>query len=83
MDTTSGFSGTLSYCSPERFKGDPNSMKEDLWALGVILYRLCTFEFPFKGKESAQIMHEVIYGMQQKIPKKYSKGLATIVRKLL
>ena len=28
-------------------------------------------------------MHEVIYGFQQKIPKRYSKALATIVRKLL
>lgn len=56
---------------------------EDLWALGVILYRLCAFEFPFKGKETAQVMHEVIYGLQKKIPEMYSKALATIVRKLL
>jgi Ca2+-binding EF-hand superfamily protein len=28
-------------------------------------------------------MHEVIYGFQKKIPKKYSKGLATVVKKLL
>lgn len=46
--TTKGFTGTVTYCSPERLTVNPNSDKEDSWALGVTLYQLATLEFPFK-----------------------------------
>lgn len=60
LDTTTGITGTMSYVSPERIKGNPNSDKEDIWALGVVMYYLATFDFPFKGEESASKMHAII-----------------------
>ena len=36
--------------SPERFKGDSKSLKEDLWALGVITFQMSEMQFPFKGR---------------------------------
>jgi serine/threonine protein kinase len=30
----------------------PQKIKEDSWTLGIILYQLCTLEFPFKGSNS-------------------------------
>jgi len=41
--------GTLFYISPEVCKGEPYSTKTDIWALGCILYELCTNRKPFDG----------------------------------
>ncbi len=35
-------SGTLPYCSPEVIKGEAYNQKTDVWALGCILYEMCT-----------------------------------------
>jgi len=40
IETTTGITGTIAYVSPERIKGNNNSDKEDVWALGVIIYYL-------------------------------------------
>ena len=50
IDSTSGFTGTIAYCSPERFSDNPNSEKEDVWALGITAYNIACFEMPFKTK---------------------------------
>lgn len=41
------FAGTPGYLSPEMVEGKPYSAKADIWALGVVLYQLCTFKLPF------------------------------------
>lgn len=46
MDS-SVFAGTPNYLSPEMVEGKTFSLKSDIWALGVILYQLCTFKMPF------------------------------------
>lgn len=40
--------GTVDFMSPEQFKGF-NSIQSDVWALGVLLYFLCTKELPFQA----------------------------------
>ena len=49
LDATSAktFVGTPYYLSPEMVEGKPYSTKADIWALGVILYNLCTHKLPF------------------------------------
>jgi NIMA (never in mitosis gene a)-related kinase len=44
---TKSFVGTPYYLSPEMVEGKPYSIKSDIWALGVILYHLCSFKLPF------------------------------------
>ena len=56
IDTTTGFTGTIAYCSPERFSDNPNSEKEDLWALGVTAYNIACLELPFKNKSLPSLM---------------------------
>ncbi len=40
-------SGSLPYLAPELYLGNPPSESSDFYALGVMLYRLCTGSFPF------------------------------------
>ena len=39
--------GTAAYISPEQVMGDRDNPRSDLFALGVILYQLCTGRLPF------------------------------------
>jgi serine/threonine protein kinase len=43
-------SGTISFNSPERLNDDPYKEKEDVWAMGVSIYLLSSFELPFDAK---------------------------------
>jgi eukaryotic-like serine/threonine-protein kinase len=47
---------TTFYMSPEQILGHPASERSDLYALGVILYELCTGELPFHGENEQDIM---------------------------
>ena len=48
--TTGAFSGSIVFCLPERIEGKKDAfIKEDIWALGVITYYMCTYELPFNG----------------------------------
>ncbi|MCB5262347.1 MAG: ATP-binding protein [Candidatus Cloacimonetes bacterium] len=44
---TQHVSGSLPYLAPELYLGAPPSESSDFYALGVMLYRLCTGSFPF------------------------------------
>ena len=41
--------GTLAYLSPEQASGEPITPAADLYAVGVLLYRVLTGEVPFSG----------------------------------
>ena len=49
--------GTPSYMSPEQALGhtDEVDVQSDLWALGVILYELCTLRLPFEADSLADL----------------------------
>ena len=44
------FSGTVQFSSPERLNDDPYKEKEDVWAMGVTVYFLSSFDLPFDAK---------------------------------
>ena len=52
LDKSKTFSqaGTYHYMAPEIFNGKGYAFEADIWALGVLLYNLCTFEYPFMPK---------------------------------
>ena len=42
--------GTPYYLSPEICMNKPYDSKNDMWALGVVLYEMCTLKHPFDAQ---------------------------------
>lgn len=49
---------TLEYASPEQVKGEPVSVATDIYALGVLLYKLLTGQSPYSGTLSTARQYE-------------------------
>jgi serine/threonine protein kinase len=48
------------YMSPEQARGEPANNRSDIYALGVILYELCTGVQPFRDESSVAVMMQHI-----------------------
>ena len=48
-DEATTFAGTPYYMSPEALQGIGYNDKSDVWALGCILYEMCTLKHAFDG----------------------------------
>lgn len=68
--------GTDLYISPEILKAKEYSIKSDYWALGIVLYELCTLKKPFKKDDNIEEIN---------IPelKNYPKEINDMIRNLL
>ena len=54
--------GTPHYISPEIYLNEPYNYEVDIWALGVLLYELCTLKYPFNGRTAHEIAKKVVVG---------------------
>ena len=75
--------GTPYYLSPEICEDKPYNQKSDIWALGVILYELCTFRHPFDAGNQAALILKIIKANPDPILACYSGNLQKIVNNLL
>ena len=67
------FFGTPYYMSPEVCEGKPYNSKNDVWALGCILYELCSLKKPFNAFNQAALGMKIIEGKY--IPLNKLKGV--------
>ena len=75
--------GTPPYASPEVWKNKKISYKCDIWALGCIVYEMCTLRLPFKGKNMHELKENICKGKYEKISSRYSKELWDFIQTLL
>jgi NIMA (never in mitosis gene a)-related kinase len=52
--------GTPHYLSPEVCKSEPYTSKSDVWALGCILYELCTLKKAFAGDNLLGLVYKIV-----------------------
>ena len=75
--------GTPYYLSPELCEEKPYNYKSDIWALGCILYELCTFEHPFNAKSQGGLILKILESEPKPIGNYYSKDLQKLIDKIL
>ena len=54
-------------------EGKPYSNKADIWALGVILYHLCTQKLPFEANSLPLLALKILKGSFSPVTGNYSK----------
>ena len=75
--------GTPYYLSPEICQEKPYNNKSDVWALGCILYELCTFKHPFEAKNQGALILKIMNNKPQNIDNYFSKDLSDLIFLLL
>ncbi len=78
--------GTVAYMSPEQAAGREVDQRTDLFALGILLFRMSTGELPFRGGSAASMIQSLLHDtpptvtdLQPGLP----SGLSRIVRRCL
>ena len=83
----SNVKGTNEYLSPEVHNAKlekPNMAKQDVWAIGVMTYELCTFNHPFNGESSSYKILAIINDPHTPIESKdYSEELKDLISCML
>jgi NIMA (never in mitosis gene a)-related kinase len=75
--------GTPYYLCPEICKGKPYSWGSDIWAMGCILYEMCALRVPFDGHDLKSLIQRITKAPMPELPAAYSKGLQSVLNKLL
>lgn len=71
--------GTPFYLAPELWEDKECSKKSDIWALGVILYELCTLKYPFFAGTMEELQEKVLKEKYTPIPVTVSKQLSEVI----
>ena len=75
--------GTPYYLSPEICQEKPYNDKSDVWALGCILYELCTFKHPFDAKSQGALILKIMNNTPESINNNYSSEIKNLISLLL
>ncbi|XP_064190479.1 serine/threonine-protein kinase Nek1 [Anguilla rostrata] len=67
--------GTPYYLSPEICENKPYNNKSDIWALGCVLYEMCTLKHAFEAGNMKNLVLKIIRGSYPPVPQQYSPDL--------
>lgn len=75
--------GTPYYMSPEVCQNHPYTFKSDVWALGCVLYELCTLKHAFSADNLLGLVYKIVQDKYDPIPAHYSQELQNLISMLL
>jgi NIMA (never in mitosis gene a)-related kinase 1/4/5 len=77
--------GTPYYMAPEACQSEPYTSKSDVWALGCIMYELCTLKKAFEADNLLGLVFKIVTENTKPIAKElpYSKELRMLIDLLL
>ena len=76
--------GTISYMAPEMIAGEKYNNKIDIWALGCIIYELCTLKCCFDGLSINEVINKITKEKIKEINiKLYGNELQNLINILL
>ena len=76
--------GTLFYMAPEILNGKKYNNKVDMWALGCIIYELCTLNYCFQSNSIKELIDKINSGHHGKIDRNlYGEDLLKLIDSLL
>ena len=62
LTVTGQLLGSPAYMAPEHVDGKPIDYRTDIFALGTVLYQLCTGQLPFSGKNAHEVLKRIVEG---------------------
>ncbi|KAK3522626.1 hypothetical protein QTP86_028197 [Hemibagrus guttatus] len=74
--------GTPYYLSPEICENKPYNNKSDIWALGCVLYEMCTLKHAFEAGNMKNLVLNIIRGSYPPVSVHYSQDLRTLLGQL-
>lgn len=82
-DMASTCVGTPSYLSPELCQDVPYSAKSDIWALGCLLYEVCTLGPPFAATNLLSLFYKITKGEYDPVANIYSDSISSLIQRML
>ncbi|XP_065592371.1 serine/threonine-protein kinase Nek1 isoform X8 [Cyrtonyx montezumae] len=74
--------GTPYYLSPEICQNRPYNNKSDIWALGCVLYEMCTLKHAFEAGNMKNLVLKIISGSFPPVSMHYSYDLRSLLSQL-
>ncbi|KAL1022567.1 hypothetical protein UPYG_G00029360 [Umbra pygmaea] len=71
--------GTPYYLSPEICENKPYNNKSDVWALGCVLYEMCTLKHAFEAGNMKNLVLKIIRGSYPPVSVHYSQDLRSLM----
>jgi len=86
LTTTGSIMGSPMFMSPEHLTDEKIDKQSDLFSLGIILYWMLTKTYPFSGKNTAQLLNNILkcqYQNPQMLSPLISNDIKSIISKIL
>ncbi len=86
LTATGQMVGTPAYMSPEQARGQTIDARTDVHAVGVLLYRALTGRVPYVGKDTADVIFQVLAGEKlpiERVLPRIDPSLASVVARAM
>ncbi|XP_027131142.1 serine/threonine-protein kinase Nek11 isoform X2 [Larimichthys crocea] len=82
-DLATTFTGTPYYMSPEVLTQQGYDCKSDIWALGCLLFEMCSLTHAFQGPNFLSVVLKIVEGETPALPVGYSDDLNRVMQRML